>query len=374
MTKFFKTLQILAVLSLVFAAGCDKRPSGDDGGFTCTITSPKNGEKISIYEDLMVTVNAKSSDGTIALVTVWLDDAPYPCTLTAPYTATIPSSLLSVGSHKLKAIAITQTGTQQESAIVTITLFEPEGGNKPPTCSITKPTEGASFKYEEDIPVAVTAEDADGYIVSVQLYVDNEGYGSKNDFPYNFTINAKQLEAGTHALKAVAIDNQGAKKEATVNISIDEPILAVGVHYQGGIIAYLDETGKHGLIAAPEDQSTGIKWCNDSFIITGATGEAIGTGQSNTTKIVQAQGAGNYAAKLCDDLVLNGYDDWFLPSKDELSILYENSNVIGGFSNRYYWSSSEYSNVDAWYNSFYNNGCGYDSKNYIFRVRAVRAF
>jgi hypothetical protein len=46
------------------------------------------------------------------------------------------------------------------------------------------------------------------------------------------------------------------------------------------------------------------------------------------------------AARKCDDLALNGYDDWFLPSKDELNQMYLQRSVIGGF-HKCYWSSSE---------------------------------
>jgi hypothetical protein len=107
--------------------------------------------------------------------------------------------------------------------------------------------------------------------------------------------------------------------------------LKVGQSYQGGIIAYIDATGKHGLIAAPQDQSNGIQWSNgESFLVTTET--AIGTGKNNTARIVQMQGNGAYAAKLCADLVLNGYSDWFLPSTDELNMLYQNRLEIGKFN------------------------------------------
>jgi len=44
---------------------------------------------------------------------------------------------------------------------------------------------------------------------------------------------------------------------------------------------------------------------------------------------------------LCDDLVFNGYSDWYLPSSDELNKLYLNKSAVGGFSNTFYWSSTE---------------------------------
>jgi hypothetical protein len=112
-------------------------------------------------------------------------------------------------------------------------------------------------------------------------------------------------------------------------------------------------------------------------VVTGAKGSAIGTGQANTTAIVKAQGAGSYAAKLCDDLVLGGYNDWYLPSTDELHQLFLNQSVVGGFVSRsqIYWSSTEWSQYDAWYVGFNNGVAGGGAKEIIsYGVRAVRAF
>ena len=81
------------------------------------------------------------------------------------------------------------------------------------------------------------------------------------------------------------------------------------------------------------------------------------------------------AARLCGDLVLGGYSDWYLPSKDELNQLYINRVAIGGFASSWYWSSTENASDYAWYFGFdpgeAGNG-GYKSGAYY--VRAVRAF
>jgi len=158
--------------------------------------------------------------------------------------------------------------------------------------------------------------------------------------------------------------------------------LSVGDSYQGGIIAYFLQSGdpgydanvRHGIIAAPGDQSAGIQWYNGSYNYTMASYSSLGYGNSNTNTIVASQGAGSYAARLCYDLVLNGYSDWFLPSRDELSKLYQNRTAIGGFSNGSYWSSTEYN--DDWAITYdFNSGIWNTIiKENTYYVRAIRSF
>jgi hypothetical protein len=160
----------------------------------------------------------------------------------------------------------------------------------------------------------------------------------------------------------------------------------IGNHYGGGILAYILQAGDpgydpnliHGLIAAPSDQSSGIQWYNGTYTITGATATAIGTGNSNTNTIVSNQGTGIYAAQLCYDLILNGYSDWYLPSKDELNKLYLNKLAIGGFTNAIYWSSSEFpggSSQGAWDQSLNSGVQSTHFKNSSLNsVRAIRSF
>jgi hypothetical protein len=129
------------------------------------------------------------------------------------------------------------------------------------------------------------------------------------------------------------------------------------------------------LIAAASDQGTGVQWYNGSYIITGAAGTAIGTGQANTAAIVTAQGAGTYAANVCVQLLLNGFNDWYLPSKDELQQLYTQKTVVGNFTSNYYWSSSELNGTYAW-SQRYSDGFQYNlgAKWIPNYVRPIRSF
>ena len=160
--------------------------------------------------------------------------------------------------------------------------------------------------------------------------------------------------------------------------------LSIGDTHQGGIIFYLDGSGCHGLVAAPSDQSTGIQWYNGSYMDTYAYGNGIGSGEGNSQGIRRWQGTCSscYASQLCQDLNLGGKTDWYLPSKYELNLMYENigqGNVlglgnVGNFANYIYWSSTEFDNGNAW-SQFFDEGNQDDNNKFIaFNVRAVRAF
>jgi len=179
-------------------------------------------------------------------------------------------------------------------------------------------------------------------------------------------------------------------------VSFVTPTYVIGQSYGGGRIFYVDSTGQHGLIAAATDQdkiTDQTTWnYNNVYLITNAT--SLTNGSANTQLIINAQGnSGSYAALLAKNYKGGGFNDWFLPSVNQLQTLFTyvstltptndvvTNDVIfyASFTGGYYWSSTETSPSNAFVVSFANgqsanflksagNNTGYAL------VRSVRAF
>jgi hypothetical protein len=161
---------------------------------------------------------------------------------------------------------------------------------------------------------------------------------------------------------------------------------SIGESYGGGIVFYVYDGGKHGLIAASSDQSTGIRWYGGgSFTNTRARADGVGAGFKNTAIIIANQGAvdGNaFAATVCNEYSVTAggvtYGDWYLPSRHELNLLYiqKVAGTVGGFAtnNVLYWSSTEENASYAGVQNFTDGLQSIDGKLFTNYVRAIRAF
>ena len=162
--------------------------------------------------------------------------------------------------------------------------------------------------------------------------------------------------------------------------------LAIGDTHQGGIIFYLDGNGG-GLIAAHEDLEGTYEWgCLLTQVEDGGNLTQIGTGYQNTLDIINQQCStelgGVPAAQAAKDDQINGFNDWYLPSRDELYQMYlkigqgglDSNNNIGAFSISQYWSSSESNFSNAWIVAFSVGLSESILKNSLGKVRAIRSF
>jgi hypothetical protein len=156
----------------------------------------------------------------------------------------------------------------------------------------------------------------------------------------------------------------------------------------GGVIFYVNphsaSDGWRYLEAAPVDQSRGARWGCFRTMISGARATAVGSGRQNTADIMAACTERGSAADLCANYVLNGVAGWFLPSRDELVLMYRNltakgladfRDAAGMIDNCEYWTSTQQTADMADHIDFADRGrLHYDDKDYPRRVRAIRAF
>ena len=202
-------------------------------------------------------------------------------------------------------------------------------------------SQDATNSFQFDPPNAVLTSVSDDGVAEVEVVIIGASTDGDN---ITYTIQSPKLtENATFEDVSLFVDGNGDNN------------LAIGQPYQGGIIAYIFQSGDtgyvagetHGLIAATADANGYLSWndakayCAIYFVIVGG----------------------------------NTYDDWFLPSKDELNQLYVNRAAIGGFTNNSYWSSTESDDgINAWIEEFPTGYQYTANKNSTGTVRAVRAF
>lgn len=203
------------------------------------------------------------------------------------------------------------------------------------------------------------------------------------------------FETNPNMLATISVSNGTQSVSANAFVEIND-LNEIGEFKYGGVIFWIDPSSNNseGLVCDINDivnpnPTSGIPWSEGPNMVTGASGTAIGTGEFNTNSIVISHLQGTYAAWLCAAYQVNGYSDWFLPSKAELNQMYLQKDIInttavanggGAFidvdlSNRY-WSSSESNNNTAWCILFANGleqGINKGASAFS-NVRAVRAW
>ena len=211
----------------------------------------------------------------------------------------------------------------------------------------------------------------------------------------NFTGTGLMARTGSSAFAARTITAGGGIAVSNGNGISGNPVIStsnissIGDFAHGGVVFWVDDTGEHGLVCAKNDQSI-VRWYAGTYVMTMARGNGPMSGEMNTSIIIASQGSGDgyiYAARTCAELQMTEasktYGDWYLPSRQELLLMYNNKTTIYatsrangglGLASEKYFSSTEFSSSSAWYVDFLNGAEGTDNKSQSFRVRAVRSF
>jgi hypothetical protein len=154
----------------------------------------------------------------------------------------------------------------------------------------------------------------------------------------------------------------------------------IGEEYGGGKVFWSDETGQHGLVALTEDQASIQPWTGGPTAVN-TPADGIYGGEMNTWMSVLLDNGGSgvyFAALSCQGIIVTvggtDYGSWYLPSRTELSMMYQHKAYIGAFTPGWYWSSNSMDASNAWDQSFINGAQDYDVKTNSHFVRCIRKF
>jgi hypothetical protein len=232
---------------------------------------------------------------------------------------------------------------------------------------------------------------------------DTSYWNHKLDAEVDGSVTNEIQTISRHGL-TVTLSNNGGSYTDSVNVytagkdiditdnTISLRTYKVGDPAFGGIVFWVDGSGRHGLVCTKEDLSTGMRWYAGTYGNTRALGDGPYAGFMNTSVIISSQVAigddgGDYAALLCSKLVVKdgdkSYGDWYLPSKEELMLMHKALEAINttavsskgaACESSYYWSSTEYDQEQAWKMNLVTGDVVHYYKTYAARVRAIRKF
>lgn len=201
-----------------------------------TIQSPTSGSNIPLNSQLFLRANAIASDQQIQKVEYFIDGVSVGSVSKAPYNLSVTFNQ-AVGARTLKATATLSDGTTQfDSANVALNII-PALGQRPQV-AVTSPIGGDSVAVNQNVTLAATASDADGFIPStagggVTFFVDGEQVGTSAtnpDLVAPYTLTWQPTVAKTYSIVAQAIDDKGNTTHSTaVEITASSTIPAVAI-------------------------------------------------------------------------------------------------------------------------------------------------
>ena len=339
--------------------------------------------------EISVAFTPPSNGGGSPITSYTVTSSPGGYTATGPASPIVVSGLNGGTGYTFTVTATNAAGTSDASGSSNQATTDTRISDAPSIGTATAGFEQATITFsapQHDGGAAITTYVATSSPGGIRGTVSGPGSGEitvtglTNGVDYTFTV--------------TAVNENGTSAPSSASNSVT-PNVAVGDLLQGGVVYYvaptptdLDGDGKVdiGLICAVEDQSTAIDWILGGASQTTANGNtlrAIGSGQTNTTAMMNQAGYTGGAAQAADEYSVtdNGvtYNDWFLPSEDELNEMYNQKALIQAAAGVIafgtdYWSSSEHNSSKAKSVDMSSGNDSNTNKNTQLRVRAIRTF
>ncbi|MEM1327792.1 MAG: Ig-like domain-containing protein, partial [Bacteroidota bacterium] len=221
---------------------------------------PLNNEALDVNSDMIVRATASDPYGHVASVQFYYDGVLQGTDNIAPYQWVVPN--LAAGTHTLRVVATDDEGATAEKTI-TITVSDL---NDAPIVQFTQPLDGATYDAGDDLMVTATATDTDGLVSSVEFYYNGTLQGTDNLPPYQWLL--FDLMPGTHTLRVVATDNEGATGEETITITVNNvpPTIAFVTPNDGQIFMENDLINVEATANDPDGTIVGITFYLDGVI------------------------------------------------------------------------------------------------------------
>lgn len=215
-----------------------------------------------------------------------------------------------------------------------------------------------------------------------QLRVNNGGWVTNSNMHAGSTVQLRMMTAATGDTEQTATVTIGdASVQWKVTTAAPTPCPAIGATYQGGKCAQVGGVGT--LLVAPSDYPGQLNWANnDGFNLGYLPWQSMSNGAANTTSLASytpppltmfsVWGAMFPPAVACKISTEGGYNDWYLPARDELASFFSNRHLIGGFATSgVYWSSNEI-HPNAYAGNAFAGGIQVFAKQSPGHIRCVR--
>ena len=337
--------------------------SDDEATNTATVTINLNNVQELIAQDLTVSIDENPTDGQV-LGTMQTNGTG---TLSFSVISQTPSGALTINANTGTLSVVDPNLFDYETNPVITANIMVNDGAETATATATINLNDVNEVSAQNINLTIDENPSNGAIVgTLPASGSNLTYTITFQNPagaFNIDANTGELsvadetlfdfETNPNMLATISVSNGTQSVSANASVVLNN-VNELGDIAHGGMIFWLDPAdNSHGLVFAFDNQLSGLAWgCSGTSITTGST---IGSGASNTSAIVSSGCATGSAAEVVTNLNYNGFDDWFLPSLDEMleiatnfSILWPSIQANGGSAlSSINWTSTEQDNIRA---------------------------
>ena len=187
---------------------------------TVSFTTPSNGQTVSGSLSCEATA---SDDRGVAQVQFSLGTTSLNTDLSSPWQCAVDTTRFPNGSHVLRAVA---TDTDGATASIEISIDIQNVANSAPTVSFSTPASGQAVSGTLQCEALATDDKA---VAQVQFFLGSTALNTDAAAPWQCSVDTTGFANGTHVLKAIATDSEGATGTAQISVNVQNAAKAVAI-------------------------------------------------------------------------------------------------------------------------------------------------